>query len=271
MRGCFEEMFVKFTNSLFFLLFTVCVLILSFQTDFGQEQSKTVEQRKPIICSDCDNLNQTALSLPKPEYPLAAKAVRASGDVGVSVLIDENGNVIEAKAVSGHPLLRAAAVKAALQAKFRPVTIGGKPFRGYGLITYKFTLDDSQPKENSQQEVPTEKVRKVKIIVDLGGGTITGKAVKLSKPPFPTNCRCKFSKNLKTVVQFTVDEKGNVESAVGISGHPLLRAVSIAAIRNSKFIPSLVDNSPVKAYGTIIYDFAKRKTRIVKYELKLER
>ena len=44
-------------------------------------------------------LNGKALSLPKPEYPEAARAVKASGAVSVKVLIDEAGNVISAEAV----------------------------------------------------------------------------------------------------------------------------------------------------------------------------
>src|SRR2546428_451510 len=54
-------------------------------------------------------LNGKALSLPAPEYPPIAKSAHASGTVTVKVTIDEYGNVAEANAVSGHPLLRAAA------------------------------------------------------------------------------------------------------------------------------------------------------------------
>ncbi len=50
-----------------------------------------------------------AIDLPKPAYPSAARAVRASGAVNVQVMVDENGNVISATAISGHPLLRQAA------------------------------------------------------------------------------------------------------------------------------------------------------------------
>lgn len=83
-------------------------------------------------------LNGKAVSLPKPPYPAAAKAVRASGAVTVQVLIDENGNVISATAVSGHPLLRAAAVEAAQRAKFSPTMLSGQPVKVSGVITYNF-------------------------------------------------------------------------------------------------------------------------------------
>ena len=83
-------------------------------------------------------LNGKAISLPKPPYPAAAKAVRASGSVTVQVLIDENGNVVSATAASGHPLLRAAAVQAARGAKFSPTKLSGQPVKVSGVITYNF-------------------------------------------------------------------------------------------------------------------------------------
>lgn len=83
-------------------------------------------------------LNGKATSLPKPPYPPAARAVRASGAVSVQVLIDENGNVVSASAVSGHPLLRAAAVQAARGAKFSPTMLSGQAVKVSGVITYNF-------------------------------------------------------------------------------------------------------------------------------------
>lgn len=83
-------------------------------------------------------LNGKASSLPKPAYPPAARAVRASGAVTVQVLIDENGNVVSASAASGHPLLKAAAVAAARQAKFSPTMLSGQPVKVSGVITYNF-------------------------------------------------------------------------------------------------------------------------------------
>lgn len=83
-------------------------------------------------------LNGKAISLPKPPYPPAARAVRASGSVNVQVLVDESGNVVSASAVSGHPLLRAAAVSAARGAKFAPTKLSGQPVKVSGVITYNF-------------------------------------------------------------------------------------------------------------------------------------
>lgn len=83
-------------------------------------------------------LNGKATSLPKPAYPAAAKAVRAGGAVSVQVLISESGSVISASAVSGHPLLRAAAESAARGARFSPTLLSGQAVKVSGVITYNF-------------------------------------------------------------------------------------------------------------------------------------
>jgi protein TonB len=83
-------------------------------------------------------LNGKAISLPKPAYPPIARAAHASGTVVVQVLIDENGNVVSAHAVSGHPLLQAAAVGAAKQARFSPTKLSGQPVKVTGVIQYNF-------------------------------------------------------------------------------------------------------------------------------------
>jgi protein TonB len=83
-------------------------------------------------------LNGKATSLPKPPYPAAARAVRASGAVSVQVLIDEGGRVVSASAVSGHPLLRQAAEQAARGARFSPTQLSGQAVKVSGVITYNF-------------------------------------------------------------------------------------------------------------------------------------
>jgi protein TonB len=58
--------------------------------------------------------------------------------VAVQVLIDEDGRVISANAVSGHPLLRGAAEQAARGARFSQTLLSGQPVKVSGVITYNF-------------------------------------------------------------------------------------------------------------------------------------
>jgi periplasmic protein TonB len=83
-------------------------------------------------------LNGKAVRLVTPPYPAIARSAHAAGAVQVQVLIDENGNVVSAHAVSGHPLLQAAAVAAARASKFTPTKLSGQPVKVNGVIIYNF-------------------------------------------------------------------------------------------------------------------------------------
>ena len=95
---------------------------------------------KPVVPKKISGgvLNGKATSLPKPPYPAAARAVRASGAVNVQVTISETGSVVSASAVTGHPLLRQAAEQAARQARFAPTMLSGQPVSVTGVIVYNF-------------------------------------------------------------------------------------------------------------------------------------
>jgi TonB family protein len=79
-----------------------------------------------------------ALELPKPPYPALARAAHVSGQVTVQLIIDIDGTVMEAAAVSGHPLLYGVSVEAARRSRFSPTKIDGKPVKVTGAITYNF-------------------------------------------------------------------------------------------------------------------------------------
>lgn len=85
-------------------------------------------------------LNGTAVNLPAPIYPEAAKRMRVAGVVTVQVIVDEVGKVISAEATSGPAGLRDVAVQAALRARFSPTKLSGQPVKVSGLINYKFSL-----------------------------------------------------------------------------------------------------------------------------------
>src|SRR6185437_14902014 len=85
-------------------------------------------------------LNGTAVYLPPPSYPEAAKRMRTQGVVTVDVILDETGKVVAANASSGPAILRDAAVQAALKAKFSPTKLSGQPVKVSGVINYKFAL-----------------------------------------------------------------------------------------------------------------------------------
>jgi periplasmic protein TonB len=77
-----------------------------------------------------------AIAFAKPVRPENAKDTK--GKVGIIVTIDENGDVIDAKAVSGNKLLREASVKAAKESRFKPYEIKGNAIKASGLVYFNF-------------------------------------------------------------------------------------------------------------------------------------
>jgi protein TonB len=102
------------------------------------KETPKIEKLRPPVSGGV--LNGKAISLPKPNYPAAAKAIRVGGDVNVQVTIDEKGNVISASAVSGHALLKQVSEQAARGARFSPTMLGTQPVKVTGLIVYKFAV-----------------------------------------------------------------------------------------------------------------------------------
>jgi protein TonB len=85
-------------------------------------------------------LQGKAINKVQPPYPPIAKAARAAGAVQVQVTISEEGRVIEATVIAGHPLLRDAALQAAKRWTFQPTELSGVPVKVQGILTFNFTL-----------------------------------------------------------------------------------------------------------------------------------
>jgi TonB family protein len=93
---------------------------------------KTSDTPRPPISGGV--LNGKAIYLPLPEVPPGD----AVGTVMVQVLIDENGTVVSARAISGPAQLQQAAVNAARFARFSPTMLMGEPVKVTGTLTYNF-------------------------------------------------------------------------------------------------------------------------------------
>ena len=64
---------------------------------------------------------------PPAIYPTLAAQSHVHGIVVIDAVIDEHGNVIQEKVVSGHPLLLQAAMKAVSERKYEPTILDGEP------------------------------------------------------------------------------------------------------------------------------------------------
>ena len=78
------------------------------------------------------------LSRRNPEYPPLARQASAHGEVVLTAVIGVDGKVKDVKVVSGHPLLRNAAVAAVKQWVYSPTILNGKPVESESRIVLNF-------------------------------------------------------------------------------------------------------------------------------------
>lgn len=91
--------------------------------------------------TDVGLLNDKALSLPGPAYPISWRKAATPITVTVEVVVDETGRVIYSRAVEGPQELRRVAEDAARRAGFLPFRAGRQPFKAKGLLSYSFPFD----------------------------------------------------------------------------------------------------------------------------------
>jgi TonB family protein len=74
------------------------------------------------------------------QYPAMARQIRAEGEVLLEIEVDAAGNVLSAKALSGPPILREAAIEAVRRWKYQPATLGDKPIASRDSVKVDFHL-----------------------------------------------------------------------------------------------------------------------------------
>ena len=98
-------------------------------------EPRITRQRKKISHAATE-IEQSSQSL--PSIPPWAKGLDMDGIVQLDALIDENGNVAEAKPMSGPRLLQRAAERAVALWIFQPALSDGKPTATHIVLTVQF-------------------------------------------------------------------------------------------------------------------------------------
>jgi periplasmic protein TonB len=81
-----------------------------------------------------------ALVQVRPEYPPLARQAHIQGEVQVDAILDEQGNVIDMKVVSGQPLLYQAALDALKKWKYEPTYLNDQPIAVEMIVKISFQL-----------------------------------------------------------------------------------------------------------------------------------
>jgi len=76
----------------------------------------------------------------QPVYPLIARQAHIQGQVQIDAVLDEQGNVVEMKIVSGPPLFYEAALNALKEWKYEPTYLNEQPIAVQIIVTITFQL-----------------------------------------------------------------------------------------------------------------------------------
>jgi periplasmic protein TonB len=81
-----------------------------------------------------------AIAQVRPNYPPIAQQAHIQGQVQIDAILDEQGNVIDMKVVSGPPLLYQAALDALKKWKYEPTYLNDQPIAVEMIVTITFQL-----------------------------------------------------------------------------------------------------------------------------------
>lgn len=77
---------------------------------------------------------------PAPKYPALAQSAHIQGIVLLEAVIDEKGDVVNVRAVQGHPLLIPEAMRTVMQWKYEPTYLNGVPYPVEMTVTVTFSF-----------------------------------------------------------------------------------------------------------------------------------
>ncbi len=100
-----------------------------------------------------------------PIYPIVARQARIEGAVRISFRVERDGTVSDVEVVSGHPMLRAAAVDNVRSWRFR-LTRQTEPSQLYET-EFVYRLSGKDVRENPRLTVSLESFRRVDITSDV--------------------------------------------------------------------------------------------------------
>ena len=236
--------------ALFLLVWTGASLIAYSRTSQdptpGVERPQTVPYRAPEQMP-----SPRLLTRIEPVYPAEAYNRQIQGWVQIQIIINEKGEVWVAKVLSGHPLLRDAALAAVRRWRYAPSLMDGSPVPV--ITTVRVNIQMGRQKSKCGAEPPRREP------IRTGARVQESKLLHKVEPVYPPGVAGKGT----IILQVTINESGVVYEAQVLRGPEEFRAAALAAVCQWRYAPTYLDlngNSvPVPVIATVTLAFGNSK------------
>jgi len=186
-----------------------------------------------------DVLQKMLVSKTEPQYPAEAAAKNAEGLVVVSIVVDQNGTVTDAKNRCGAAWLTPAALNAVKMWKFQPAIYQGRRVEVTGEVIVEVNAPTPRSKQSQLRIDPVTAEANL-----LSAGS-------LAYPPAAAAGRIQGC----VVVHCIIGEDGRVQSTKTVSGHPMLAPSAEIAASKNQYKPFTNDGAPVKVETYVVETF----------------
>lgn len=198
-----------------------------------------------------------------PQYPEAGIANQIQNNELVSLQVDEQGNVADAKVKGGHPAFAQQSLDAVKQWKYRPYLVNNSPvrFETTALIAYRFFGSNNIPSMKeplvsvvammpSTGAPPVEESRPLQV----GSYQLEGMLVSRVDPQYPEMAKSQHIQG-DVVLYVRVDKQGKVTNVNAVSGRSALLPAAIDAVKQWAYKPLEVRGETVEVEGTVLVPF----------------
>ncbi len=208
----------------------------------------------------------------RPQYPPLARQARIQGTVKLSAVISKDGTIQKLEVLSGHPLLVPAALAAVKQWRYRPTLLSGDAVEVLTNIDVNFTLsepdnativqeDSARPsagiadvQRGSAPAPPPVKKKSTPKRIRLGSNVAKARLARQVRPQYPPLARqARIQGTVK--LSAVISKDGTIQKLEVLSGHPLLVPAALAAVKQWRYRPTLLNGEAVEVLTNIDVNF----------------
>lgn len=240
-----------------FVLAFCCFAIASFSQ----------EQKNAISGDDVDKLLVTRV---EPVWPESVKAANIAGDIFVRFDILKNGRTADVHAfyanglignfaTTDHPEVQKAALDAVRQWKFRPYLRDGKRAEVSSITTvhFDFCKDLSCHREGPAGKIRIARASDADVLpsnAKVSVGELSGRKIKDVLPQYPQMAKIAHVQG-EVVLDVVIDTTGHIVQMKPVSGHPLLIASAMDAVKQWEYEPFRLNGKVVEVETQITVKF----------------